>query len=77
MTKLNNSTVYRGGATATRWTEEPDANPVVTPSKNERSIELRFSVPSKGGGTLDLQLTVRLKDFGKLFGAMMEAGGKS
>ena len=50
MTKLNNSTVYRGGATATRWKEEPDANPVVTPSKSDRSIKLRFSVPSKGGG---------------------------
>ena len=77
MTRLNNSTVYRGGATATRWKEEPDANPVVTPSKSDRSIKLRFSVPSKGGGTLDLQLTVGLKDFGKLFGAMMEAGEKS
>ena len=77
MTKLTNSTVQRGGATARRWTEEPNAAPAVTPSNIDRSIKLRFSVPSKGGGTLDLQLTVGLKDFGKLFGAMMEASAKS
>ena len=77
MTKLKNSTVRRGGATASRWTKEPDADPLVEPSKDERSIELRFSVPSKGGGTLDLQLTVGRKDFGKLFEAMMKSGGNS
>ena len=72
--RLRNSTVWRKGITAAAYTEEPDAKPRVTPDDEDQTIELEFTIPSKGGGQLVANLTVGRDDFRVLFEAMIEAG---
>ena len=71
--RLRNSTVWRKGRTVADYTEEPDAKPQVTPDEDQHTIELKFTIPSKGGGQLDANLTVDRKDFSVLFEAMLRA----
>ncbi len=71
--RLRNSTVWRKGKTVADYTEEPNAKPQVTADEDEQTIELEFTIPSKGGGQLVANLTVHRKDFPILFEAMLQA----
>ena len=71
--RLRNSTVWRKGKTAADYTEEPDAKPRVKPDEDEQTIELEFTIPSKGGGHVVANLTVHRTDFAVLFEAMLQA----
>ena len=72
--RLRNSTVWRKGKTAPEYTHEPDAKPQVRPDDEEQTIELEFTIPSKGGGQVVANLTVGRSDFRVLFEAMLQAG---
>ena len=72
--RLRNSTVWRKGKTAGDYTEEPDAKPQVKAGDEEQTIELEFTIPSKGGGQVVANLTVGRDDFRVLFEAMLQAG---
>ena len=71
--RLRNSTVWRRGKTVGEYTKEPDAKPKVIPDEDNHTIELEFTIPSKGGGQVVANLTVHRKDFPVLFEAMLQA----
>ena len=77
MTKLKNTVVDRGGETAPRWKREAKADPRVRSAEKDHSIIIAFKIPSAGGGTTDVMLTVGRDDFARLFEAMVQAGGET
>ena len=67
--------VWRRGETETDYRQEPGAAPTLKSDKAEQTIELECSLPSKGGGTVVVNVTVGRRDFVHLFKAMVAAGG--
>ena len=61
MTKLVHSKVFRGGATA-KYLRPEVTDCTFDPNASEGSLDFRFKLASKGGGTTETLLRVGLKD---------------
>ena len=72
---LRYTTIWRRGESESDYRAEPGAAPTLKSDKAEQTIELECSLPSKGGGTLVVNVTVGRRDFVHLFQAMVAAGG--
>lgn len=57
--RLQYSKVKRGGVTANYWYGETE---VITAQSVEAGLQIRFDLPSKGGGKTDVMVTVGIDD---------------
>lgn len=62
--ELRHSVVDRGGVTASQWSGSTRDISATTSPKGD--IGLRFKLPSKGGGTTDILLTLDARDLRRL-----------
>lgn len=65
--KLQNSLVRRGGKTSSTWSGNTERILAYTDNKG---LRFRFSIPSKGGGETDIQLSVGNEDMAELLKAL-------
>jgi hypothetical protein len=70
MTKLAAAKVSRSGRTARTWNDETNKVELGT---EEDSLELKFSLSSKGGGITDVKIAIGPEDFAALIAAMVSA----
>ena len=70
---LKRARVKRGGATANSWTLEAKSEVTVRTGSDPGWIHVRTDIPSKGGGTTDIELDIPRAEFQKLFTAMLKA----
>ncbi len=71
MPDLKHSTVYRGGITASRLSSET-SKVCIHVNTQERSIEFRFNIDSKGGGVTSILLSVGFADLGYILNSAAE-----
>jgi hypothetical protein len=70
MAKLGSAQVFRAGRTARSWNHENDK---VDLDSRDDSLELLFSLSSKGGGVTEVRVTIGGDDFGTLARGMAQA----
>ena len=68
MTKLAAAKVYRSGRTARAWNHETNRVDLDT---EKDSLNLKFSLSSKGGGITEVQIAIGPDDFSALVAAMV------
>lgn len=68
---LKKSKVKKGGRTARRWDYVPSAE-IICEAESE-GVGIQFSINSKGGGTLDIRVSINSKDFTNILGEMGKA----
>ena len=66
MPDLKHSVIFRGGSTASRLFEETN-DCFFCVNENDKSLELRFDIASKGGGETSILVQVGSKDFPVIF----------
>jgi len=74
--KLIHSLVRRSGATATTWTREASSVVKVTSFSQAYAgfkcgIILGTSIPSKGGGTTEIEIIISHQEYSRIMQAMM------
>jgi hypothetical protein len=69
MSNLKHSKIYRSGITARAWAHETRECTFGTNAK-ERSMEFRFCLASKGGGTTEVLLQVGIEDLPQILEAI-------
>lgn len=67
--KLQDSKVYRGGRTSRRLTS---VGSFVELEARDGRIDLDFGMPSKGGGTTDVKVSLGADDFASIIEAMVK-----
>lgn len=72
---LENSNLMRGGRKATRWTAE-NSEIQIFHNPGEGAIDIRTSMPSKGGGTTEITIKIGRNDFKYILYAMLIASPK-
>jgi hypothetical protein len=70
MSKLKAASVHRSGRTARTWNFENDKVDLV---QRQGTIELKFSLASKGGGVTDVKVAVGPSGFLAMLEAMVDA----
>ncbi|EGU30876.1 MULTISPECIES: hypothetical protein [Vibrio] len=70
--KLKNTSVYRAGATERYWKKESNKCRYEI-DKSNGSLDIYFSIASKGGGTTDIKVTIGKDDLPSVLNDILDA----